>query len=111
MQDLPGDLEMYFTNALQGHIHPYIEKDMAQFLELSSSDYFRLKGIAKEKKSNNKDWYTEVVRLTSGESFGEKALNSNEPRAATITTLQNCYLAVIERNDYKQGLMRIEQRA
>lgn len=84
---------------------------MEEALDLSSSEQFRLKNIAKNRRNDDKNWYIEVVRLTSGESFGEKALNSNEPRAATITALQNCYLAVIERNDYKQGLMRIEQRA
>ena len=49
-------------------------------------------------------WFTEVVRLPSGQSFGEKALIEDAPRAATIMALQECYFAVIGREDYKKCL-------
>ena len=52
-----------------------------------------------------------MVRLSSGQSFGEKALLDDAPRAATIVALQECYFAVIGRDDYKKCLQRIEQRA
>jgi CRP-like cAMP-binding protein len=52
-----------------------------------------------------------VVRLSSGQSFGEKALIEDAPRAATIVALSESYFAVVGREDYKKGLQRIEQRA
>ena len=36
------------------------------------------------KKFEEQNYFLEVVRLTSGKSFGELALIKNKPRAATI---------------------------
>ena len=37
-----------------------------------------------EDYENNFQWFTEVVILDTGKSFGEKALIEDQPRAATI---------------------------
>ncbi len=49
--------------------------------------------------------------LSAGESFGELALIKNKPRAATVRcNSEKVYLGVIDRNDYKKVLQRIEQK-
>lgn len=48
--------------------------------------------------------------LTAGKSFGELALIKNQPRAATIQCLEDCYFAVIQKDDYEKVLQKIEQK-
>ena len=45
--------------------------------------------------------------LQEGETFGELAIIDNEPRAATITCLTDCYFAVTNASDYNQFVVRI----
>ena len=52
----------------------------------------------------------EVGDLEVGKSFGELALIKNKPRAATIVCRQNCSFAVMDRNDYKKVLGKLEQK-
>ena len=52
----------------------------------------------------------EVGDLEIGKSFGELALIKNKPRAATIVCRQNCSFAVMDRNDYKKVLGKLEQK-
>jgi CRP-like cAMP-binding protein len=42
-----------------------------------------------------------VKQLQEGDSFGEMALLTSKPRAATIECIENCVFAIIEKNDYK----------
>ena len=42
-----------------------------------------------------------VGSMTSGMSFGEKALENNAPRAATVTTVRPCRLMVLRAFEYK----------
>jgi len=44
----------------------------------------------------------EVATLKFGQSFGELALISNKPRAATVKTLTSWYLAMLGKSDYQQ---------
>lgn len=46
------------------------------------------------------EWFMEVKILGPGNSFGELALINDKPRAATIHAVNECYFAVIGRNDY-----------
>ena len=39
-------------------------------------------------------------RLPTGSSFGEMALLEDAPRAATIVALKDCYMAVLDRQDF-----------
>jgi cAMP-dependent protein kinase regulator/cGMP-dependent protein kinase 2 len=48
------------------------------------------------------------VKYGPGKSFGELALISNKPRAATIRCLKDCHFAVIEKQNYEKVLQKIE---
>ena len=49
-----------------------------------------------------KDRFIEVATLPKHSSFGELALISNKPRAATIRAKTDWYLAVLSKEDYKK---------
>ena len=81
---------------------------MLKFTPVEDSKFRR---IAEVIKKDEIEWFIEVVRLTTGSSFGEKALMDDAPRAATITSIRESYFAVIGRKEYKKCLMRIENKA
>ena len=56
------------------------------------------------------EWFVDCSRLTTGSSFGEMALLVDAPRAATIVALKDCYMAVLDRQDFKRCLLKIENR-
>jgi len=51
-----------------------------------------------------------VATLHQGMEFGELALNSEEPRQASIAAQTPCLLAYIERDEYKRVLKRALQK-
>eukprot|EP00347_Sterkiella_histriomuscorum_P012371 403368842 len=51
----------------------------------------------------------EVAQLKSGQSFGELALISNKPRAATIKCMTDAHFLVLQKKDYEQILGRFEE--
>jgi hypothetical protein len=55
-------------------------------------------------------WMVEVNKLSTGGSFGELALLSNQPRLATVKSISDCYFAVLEKEDYGQMLKKHELR-
>ena len=56
------------------------------------------------------NWFIDAARLKTGDSFGEKALLEDQPRAATIVTLKTSYFAVLDRASFRNCLMKIENR-
>ena len=54
-----------------------------------------------------KNLFLDVASLHTGDSFGELALINDEPRKASIKTLSDCYLAYLDKNDYKKILRKI----
>lgn len=54
------------------------------------------------------EWFVEIKKLRSGESFGELALIKDAPRAATITATENTSFVVIDREAYVKVLLKIE---
>lgn len=48
-----------------------------------------------------------VGKLAPGSSFGELALLSNKPRAATIESLTDIVLGVLYKKDYKRILKQL----
>ncbi|CAI2382238.1 unnamed protein product [Moneuplotes crassus] len=54
--------------------------------------------------------YTEVSVLKGGSSFGELALISSKPRAATIRAKTGAYFAVIGKADYQKVLLKIQEK-
>lgn len=47
--------------------------------------------------------------MGTGKHFGELALTTNKPRAATIKCLVNTHLLVISKDDYQRVLLRFEE--
>ena len=76
-------------------------------LELTDDDISK---IILLEKYHRFEWFVEVVELQPGHSFGELALLSDKPRAATVRCLTDCTLAVIGRHDYQRLLQKIEQK-
>ena len=53
----------------------------------------------------------EVKQIKRGFGFGELAITSSRPRAATIRCLTECHLAVMSKADYLRVLARIEEKS
>ncbi|KAI9098782.1 hypothetical protein DFS34DRAFT_89345 [Phlyctochytrium arcticum] len=51
-----------------------------------------------------------LVRLGEGEGFGELALVSDSKRAATIMTVEPCYILRIEKGDYNRIIRSMHER-
>lgn len=64
--------------------------------------------LAPYRRKDGKEDYNLLVTLKAGDSFGELALISNKPRAATIYTREDCHFAVLTRTDYLRILSRIQ---
>ena len=53
-----------------------------------------------EEESDDEELYKKVFVGTDGYTFGELALISNKPRAATIQCSENCHLASLDRASF-----------
>jgi hypothetical protein len=58
----------------------------------------------------NDGCYKEVARLGSGQSFGELALISKQPRAATIKCTKDTHFAILGKKDYKRAFGKIQEK-
>mgnify|MGYP003563412372 FL=1 len=54
--------------------------------------------------------FQEVTELHQGSGFGELSLISDKPRAATIVAKEDCYLAVLNKKDFRRILGRFEEK-
>ncbi|TNV87944.1 hypothetical protein FGO68_gene15687 [Halteria grandinella] len=54
--------------------------------------------------------FFQVTKLEQGMSFGELALNNNQPRAATIACREDCHFAVMVKADYQKCLQTITKK-
>ncbi|CAI2382688.1 unnamed protein product [Moneuplotes crassus] len=54
--------------------------------------------------------FFEFIALDDGKSFGEMALMNNKPRGATILCKQDTYFAVMDREDFRGTLMKLEEK-
>jgi len=54
--------------------------------------------------------FIEVTILKEGMSFGELALNSGVPRAATIVCKTDCHFAVMSKADYEKCLLNTAKK-
>ena len=52
--------------------------------------------------------FIELQKMSSGKSFGEKALIMNSLRAANVCCIKNSHFAVMNKNDYDKVLRKIE---
>jgi hypothetical protein len=63
-------------------------------MNLSKTDKSNLDQLVKYEEF---EWMVEVAKLRTGASFGELALINNDMRKATITCIQDCWFAVLDR--------------
>lgn len=49
----------------------------------------------------------EVAQLKTGNSFGELALLNDAPRSATIYTLEQCHLAILNKADFTSIMAKV----
>jgi hypothetical protein len=54
--------------------------------------------------------FSEFIALDDGKSFGEMALMNNKPRGATILCKENTHFAVMDRVDFQDTLMKLEEK-
>ena len=85
--------------------HDGVYDDYCKILKLNKEDQLKLELYI---NLNCLEWFTEVVTLSNGQSFGELALINDAPRAATIHCISECYFAVIGRPDYEKVLKKID---
>ena len=76
-------------------------------MKLTSQEKSNLDELEKYEKYN---WFVDVAKLISGDSFGELALLYREPRAATIKCVNKCYFATLHKDSFKSILQKIEYR-
>ncbi|CDW88479.1 cyclic nucleotide-binding domain containing protein [Stylonychia lemnae] len=91
-QEVPGDL----TDKI-AHANNDI-KQKAQIIE-----------DIEEELQNIKE-HQELMKLQSGQSFGELALITNKPRQANIMCLNDCHFAVMNKQDYERVLQKMEMK-
>ena len=51
-----------------------------------------------------------LCELTIGDSFGETALIRREPRNATVKSIDDCILLVVEKNEYLKNIKEMEEK-
>jgi len=54
--------------------------------------------------------HNKIVTIGAGGSFGELALIDDAPRAATIFCLENTHMMTIQKDEYKELLLRIDKK-
>lgn len=69
-----------------------------------SKFYILIEGKANVIRENEDGSISLIAEISDGESFGERSLLLGVPRAATILSLEDCSLGVLEQNDYKKIL-------
>lgn len=69
--------------------------------------YMIISGVLEIYVPNNDGDYVKVGELKEGGSFGELALLNDSPRLATIRTITDCGLAILEKKDYIRIIGRI----
>lgn len=104
-------LKWFQKNKILTHVHPKRLLDISRCIhlldcpygtdivtqgEIGDAFYIILSGSVDVKING-----TVVVTMASGMSFGEKALDNDCPRAATVTSLQQCILMIISASEYK----------
>ena len=76
-------------------------------MNLTAKEKYNLDEIDKLEENM---WFVDVAKMGAGKSFGELALISDQPRAATIKCLTQCSFATLSKSDYKKFLQRLDER-
>ena len=83
------------------------ENSEKSIIEPSSKQVFIEQIVEEEKEDEN---YKEVAILPAGASFGELALISHKPRAATIRAKVDSHFAILEKADYQKVYGVIQEK-
>ena len=54
--------------------------------------------------------HMEVTQISNGSCFGELALISNKPRAATIKCLEDCYFGILSKENYDKSFGKLQRK-
>lgn len=85
-----------------------------QYGEIGSKFYIILEGSVRvlipSRTNEGQNEFQEVSQLHSGMAFGELALIKNQPRAASIQCINDCHLAVLEKEHYLRILGKFEAK-
>lgn len=93
----------YYYGSQGDYIFKYGEKGTRFFIIISG-----LVGVELPKKNLKGDViFFEAITLGSGTSFGELALESSKPRAASIRCKQDSHFIYLEKQDYVQLISKI----
>ena len=77
----------------------YVAKDTVIFKQGNSGSYYY---IIKEGKVNLEINGKQIKTMSIGEGFGELALLHGAPRSGTVTAVEECYLWVLERKNFRK---------
>ena len=72
--------------------------------EQSSAFYLIISGRVKVIIGDEEGREVILALLGAGDYFGEMALLDDEPRSATVVTMEDCQLAVVSRQEFEQAL-------
>lgn len=92
--------QLHYQQASAGHFLFRQGDPGCQFYIILQGSCAVLAGDGKE--------YRQLTVLRQGECFGELALLSNKPRAASVLCREDCHFAVLKRDDYTRILGRIQ---
>ncbi len=83
-----------------------IEKELSQVKEDIVAKNFQIEEISGQLQSIPE--FNELQKLGPGKSFGEKALITNNARAANVVSTKDCHFATLNKVDYDKLLRKIE---
>jgi CRP-like cAMP-binding protein len=84
-------------------------RGIPSFKDLDEFDPYAL-NLEKQTKVVNFDMMVQVAILEIGTGFGELALMNDEPRSATIDTIEDCQFATLSKNDFKEVMDKVYKR-
>ena len=101
---MQGDTGSKFYIILEGTVGVRIKVQPPK--ELSNEQENKQNVVKQPAAQENNVKYEEVMTLTVGDSFGERALMSGQPRAASIFCKTNCHFGVLNIYDYQRILKK-----
>ena len=66
-----------------------------------------IKYLAKLKEYEETQWMVENGKLSTGQNFGQQALNNDERQNSTMKAVNNCYFMCLDQQDYNKILRKI----
>eukprot|EP01041_Mallomonas_annulata_P007145 gene7145-14545_t len=99
-----GDRGDKFYVLLTGEVQITVNKDIKEEEITSLTDEERATLTPPNATQDTYKYTKNLIKLGSGQFFGERALNSNDARTATVTTLNFTDTLVVKRDTYRRIL-------